>query len=76
MRSLFGIVPIIYIFFIPAITMGLLAREKNNGTLELLTTFPVKDGEIIMGKFRASVKVIIIGLAFTLIHFFTILILG
>ena len=76
MRSLFGIVPIIYIFFIPAITMGLLAREKNNGTLELLTTFPVKDSEIIIGKFWASVKVIIIGLAFTLIHFFTIVMLG
>ena len=76
MRSLFGIVPIIYIFFIPAITMGLLAREKNNGTLELLTTFPLKDSEIVMGKFWASVKVIIIGLAFTLVHFFTILMLG
>ncbi len=76
LRDLFGIVPIIYIFFIPAITMGLIAREKNNGTLELLTTFPVKDSEIIMGKFWASIKVIIIGLAFTLIHFFTIMMLG
>ncbi|MBN2460096.1 MAG: ABC transporter permease subunit [Candidatus Cloacimonetes bacterium] len=76
LRSLFGIIPIIYIFFIPAITMGLIAREKNNGTIELLTTFPLRDNEIVMGKFWASLGLIGVGLLFTLIHFLTILILG
>ena len=32
MRSLFNIIPLVYLFFIPAITMGLIAREKNIGT--------------------------------------------
>ncbi len=76
LRSLFNIVPILYIFFIPAITMGLIAKEKNTGTIELLTTFPIKDSEIILGKFWASLSLILTGLLFTLIHLITIVILG
>ncbi|MBN1327066.1 MAG: ABC transporter permease subunit [Candidatus Cloacimonetes bacterium] len=76
LRSLFGIVPIIYLFFVPAISMGLISREKNSGTIELLATFPLQDKEIILGKFWASLGLIVTGLVFTLIHFLTILILG
>lgn len=76
LRSLFNIVPILYIFFIPAITMGLIAKEKNTGTIELLTTFPIKDSEIILGKFWASLSLILTGLLFTLIYLITIVILG
>ena len=56
--------------------MGLISREKNTGTIELLATLPIKDSQIIMGKFWASVSLIGIGLLFTLIHFITIVILG
>ena len=76
LRSLFNIIPILYIFFIPAITMGLIAKEKNTGTIELLTTFPIKDSEIILGKFWASLSLILTGLLFTLIHLITVVILG
>jgi ABC-2 type transport system permease protein len=76
LRSLFNIVPIIFLFFVPAITMGLIAREKNGGTLELLTTFPIKDSDIVMGKYWASVRFIGVGLVFTLVHLLTILVLG
>lgn len=76
LRSLFGIVPIIFLFFIPAITMGLIAKENNDGTLEILSTYPINDSEIIMGKFWASLGLIGIGLAFTLVHLLTIMILG
>jgi ABC-2 type transport system permease protein len=76
LSSLFGIIPIIFIFFVPAITMGLLSKEKNGGTIELLTTFPIRDIDIVMGKFWASVSLIGIGLAFTLVHLITITILG
>jgi ABC-2 type transport system permease protein len=76
LRTLFGIVPIVYIFFIPAITMGLLARERNTGTIEVLTTLPLKDSEIIMGKFWAAIGLIATGLLFTLFHLLTIMILG
>ena len=74
--TLFNIVPIVFVFFIPAITMNLISREKDNGTIETLTTFPLTDTEIIVGKFIASVVLMTMGLLFTLIHFFTIAILG
>ncbi|MDP8267799.1 MAG: ABC transporter permease subunit [Candidatus Tenebribacter davisii] len=76
LRTLFGIIPLLFLFFVPAITMGLISREKNTGTIELLATLPIKDSQIIMGKFWASVSLIGIGLLFTLIHFITIVILG
>ena len=76
LRTLFGIIPLLFLFFVPAITMGLISREKNTGTIELLATLPIKDSQIIMGKFWASVSLIGIGLLFTLIHFVTIVILG
>ena len=56
--------------------MGLIAKEKNTGTIEVLTTFPIKDSEIILGKFWASLSLILTGLLFTLIHLITIVILG
>ncbi len=40
--------------FLPAITMKMWAEEKKMGTLELLMTMPVKDGEAVLGKFMAS----------------------
>lgn len=76
LRSLFGIIPMIFLFFVPAITMGLVAKEKNNGTFETLTTFPLKDSQIILGKFWASLALVGIGLLFTLVHFITIAALG
>lgn len=76
LRSLFSIIPIVFIFFIPAITMGLVAKEKVTGTIETLATLPIKDKDIVMGKFWASIGLIAIGLAFTLIHLITITILG
>jgi ABC-2 type transport system permease protein len=42
------------IFFIPLISMRLFAEEKRNGTIELLTTSPVRDMEVIMGKWFAA----------------------
>ncbi len=76
LRTLFGIIPLLYLFFIPAITMGLLSREKNTGTMELLATLPIKDSQIIMGKFWASVSLIGVGLLLTLVHYITIMLLG
>ena len=76
LRTMFNVVPIIYIFFIPAITMGLISKEKSSGTYETLATFPINDSEIVMGKFLASAGIIAIGLLFTFVHLITILILG
>lgn len=76
LRTLFSVVPIVYLFFVPAITMGLIAREKNSGTMEFITTLPFTDGEIILAKFLAALTLIGTALAFTLVHLITLLIIG
>ena len=51
MRALFQIVPLVYLFFIPAITMGIISKEKNIGTMEVMCTLPIKDHELVIGKY-------------------------
>jgi len=47
-------VGVISLFFIPLITMRLFSEEKRNGTIELLATSPVRDIEVILGKWLAA----------------------
>jgi len=54
-RPLLSNVGVIGLFFIPMITMRLFAEEKRSGTIELLATSPVRDVEIILGKWLAAV---------------------
>jgi len=54
MRPFFSILPWEFLFFVPAVTMRLWAEEKKMGTMELLMTLPLKDWEIVMGKFLAA----------------------
>ena len=76
MRALFNVVPLVYLFFIPAITMGLIAREKNIGTMEVISTLPINDVEFVVGKFLSALSLIGLGLIFTLIHFITLINVG
>jgi len=72
MRSLFNIIPLVYLFFIPAITMSLIAREKNLGTMEVMSTLPLRDLDFVMGKFLAALSLVLAGLLISLVHFFTL----
>jgi ABC-2 type transport system permease protein len=45
---------VIGLFIIPMITMRLFAEEKRTGTIELLVTSPLRDSEIILGKWLAA----------------------
>lgn len=53
-RPLLGNTAFLEIFFVPLISMRLFAEEKRNGTIELLATSPVRDIEIIVGKWLAA----------------------
>jgi len=53
---------------IPLLTMRLFAEERKLGTLELLWTYPVRDGEIIAGKFLACLVVVAALLAATVVY--------
>lgn len=73
LQDLFNVIPIIFIVFIPAISMNLLARERQTSTFELIATLPVSEWQIIGGKFLACLGIIAIALAFTLVHYLTLL---
>jgi ABC-2 type transport system permease protein len=72
MRNLFGIIPFIFMFFVPAVTMRLISEEKRSGTIEVLVTFPVKDHEIILGKFLAGLILIAVAVILTLVYVITL----
>jgi ABC-2 type transport system permease protein len=76
LRTLWGIVPLLFVFFIPAISMRLLADEKKSGTIELLYTYPIKDSEIVVGKYLAALGLLGVVLLCTLFYAFTIASLG
>jgi ABC-2 type transport system permease protein len=62
---LIGNMTIILMFIIPGLTMRLFAEEKKQGTLELLYSYPVRDGEVLFGKFFACFTVFLVMLALT-----------
>ncbi len=68
-RQLFGNINVINLLLIPLMTMRLFAEEKRNGTIELLATSPVHDGEVILGKWLASVILYAAMLVFTCLNF-------
>lgn len=76
MRNVFDIIPFIFLFFVPAISMRTFSEEKKSGTIELLLTKPITDTDIVMGKFLAALALTGIALAFTLIYVISLSFLG
>src|SRR6202040_3529932 len=68
-RPLLANVRVIGLFFIPMITMRLFAEEKRSGTIELLATSPIRDSEVILGKWLAALSVYALLLLTTLLYF-------
>lgn len=76
LRSVFNMIPLIFVFFIPAITMGLISEEKQTDTIELLTTMPIRDSEIVLGKFFGALIFLAIAIFLTLPYPITLYSLG
>ena len=76
LRGFFNIMPLLFMFIIPAITMRLLADEKSSGTLELLITMPVRDWEVVVGKFLAAMALLCTAIGLTLVFALTVRSLG
>ena len=63
-------------FFIPAITMRMLAEEKKSGTIELLLTKNISNFNLVMGKFIAAFLLVCIALGFTVVYYISVSRLG
>jgi ABC-2 type transport system permease protein len=75
-KHLVQLVPLLYLFFIPAITMRLISEEIKTGTLEILLTHPVEDYEILLGKYAASLVFLSIMLLLTLFYPLSMVFIG
>lgn len=72
MDRFFEMAPMLLMLLIPAVTMRSLADEFRSGTIEWLSTKPLRDIDIILGKYFAAVALIVFALLPTLIYVYSI----
>jgi ABC-2 type transport system permease protein len=61
LSRMFEIVPILLAFLVvPVITMRLMAEERRSGTLEMLITLPVKDSDVVLGKYLGALGMVLV----------------
>ena len=75
-RPIFSNISVIGLFLIPMITMRLFAEEKRSGTIELLVTSPIRDLEIILGKWLAAMTLYTVMLGVSLLSMATLFVYG
>jgi gliding motility-associated transport system permease protein len=68
MRPLFSNVSVILLLLMPLVTMRLFAEERRSGTIELLLTYPVRDGAVLAAKYLAALGLYAIMIALTLLY--------
>lgn len=66
-RPLVEIIPAFFILYAPAITMRLVSEEKRAGTVELLSTWPVTDLQIVLGKYVGALALLAVTLLMSLV---------
>ncbi len=76
LNSFFSLVPFLFIFLIPAITMRSFAEERSEGTYVLLATRPLTDLQIITAKYLACIVLLFFALIPTVIYYYSIYQLG
>lgn len=74
--SLFSIAPWVFLFLVPAVTMRTFSEEKRSGTIELILTRPISDTQMVLGKFFASVVLVLIILIPALLFYLSVYLLG
>ena len=76
LRLFFENMPLLFIFFAPAIAMRLWAEERRTNSIELLLTLPVTIGQAVLGKFFAALSIILLALVLTCPMVFAVRYLG
>ncbi len=68
--------PALLMLFVPALTMNLWSEERRTGTEELLLTLPIRDVEVVLGKYLGALGILTIALAFSTAHLVVLRVLG
>ena len=76
MDSLFILAPILFLLFIPAVTMRLFADEYKEGTIELILTKPLTELLVVLAKYFAGLVVVMLSILPTFIYYFSVYMLG
>ncbi len=76
MDSFFSIAPLIFLLFIPSVSMRVFSEEVNTGTIETLITKPISSFEIVTAKFFAVLSLVIIAISPTITYVISIYFLG
>lgn len=75
-RGMFELMSILLLPAAPAMTMGLLAEEKRTGTIEVLLTMPLRDAEVVLGKFLGALGLLLVLMALTIPYPLSVAMLG
>ena len=67
-KGSFGLISFLLIFVVPLLTMRLFAEEKKTGTFELLSTCPVTDWGMVIGKYLAAVTILVVFFILSLVY--------
>jgi ABC-2 type transport system permease protein len=69
LSSMFEVIPVgLVVLIVPVVTMRLVAEERRAGTLEMLITLPVRDSEVILGKFLGALGLVLVLIATTALY--------
>jgi ABC-2 type transport system permease protein len=80
LRTLFAPSPfsasMLLVIIAPAVTMRLIAEERKTGTIELISTMPVRKWEIVLGKFAAAYALLAVAILSTVVYAITVAAVG
>ncbi len=76
LQPFFDLAPWTFLFLIPATTMRLFSEENRNGTLELILTKPLRDWDLVLGKYLSVILIVLLALIPTLYYYFSLWELG
>jgi ABC-2 type transport system permease protein len=76
LRPFFSLTTILYLFFVPALTMRTFSEEFRGGTIEILATHPVGRGRLVAAKFMSSLITVVVALVPTAVYFIVVASVG
>ena len=76
LRAYFNLMPLLLSFIVPAMAMRLIAEEKGSGSLEMLITMPVRDWQVIVGKFLGGMTLLATLVGLTIFYAVTVALVG